>query len=469
MSRPFIHADFLLQTDTAQHLYHDFAENLPIIDFHCHLSAQMIADDRQYDNLGEIWLEGDHYKWRAMRANGINEKYCAGTGASYEEKFMKWAETVPYTIGNPLYHWTHLELHHYFGIDTLLSAATAKDIYDRASAMLRTPEYSVRNLLRRMKVEVVCTTDDPIDSLEHHQRIAASGFEVKVLPTWRADRITMPADDLDALRTYIGQLAEVSGVEISSFAHLIKALDVRHAFFHSVGCRLSDAGFANFPFATFGEAEVEAIFKKILDNQMPTASELEIYRTAVMLELAKMNHRRGWTQQFHVGPLRNNNKRAFRTLGPDTGWDSIGDSLHAEPMSHFLDTLDDTDQLARTIMYNLNPADNEMMATMVGNFCDGSMAGKVQYGAAWWFLDQKNGMERHLAALTSQGLASRFVGMVTDSRSFVSYPRHDYFRRIVCNYFGNLVETGEIPNSDELLRPLIEGMAYKNAKNYFGF
>lgn len=468
MSKPFINPDFILQTPTARRLFHEYAEKLPIIDFHCHLSPEMIAADRCFDNLGQIWLEGDHYKWRAMRANGINEQYCAGK-ASYEDKFFKWAETVPYTIGNPLYHWTHLELHHYFGIDTLLSPQTAREIYDKASAMLRTPEFSVRNLMRMMKVEVVCTTDDPIDSLEHHQKIAADGFEVKVLPTWRADRVTMPADDLKAMLAYFEKLGAVAGIEIKSFAALVEALDARHAFFHSVGCRLSDTGLSFFHYADFTEAEVEAIFARMLGGQMPSDLELEQYRTAILLALAKMNHKRGWAQQFHVGAIRNNNQRAFNNLGPDTGWDSIGDAQKSVPMSRFLNTLDTTDQLAKTILYNLNPADNEMMATMVGNFNDGSMPGKVQYGAAWWFLDQKNGMERHLDALSTLGLTSRFIGMVTDSRSFMSYPRHDYFRRIVCNYFGNLVERGEIPDDDELLRPVVEGIAYYNAKGYFGF
>ncbi len=469
MAKTFIHPDFILQTKTASRLFHEYAEKLPIIDFHCHLSPEMIANDRNFNNLGEIWLEGDHYKWRAMRSNGINEKYCTGKDVPYDEKFMKWAETVPYTIGNPLYHWTHLELYRYFGIDTLLNKDTAKDIYEKASAMLRTPEFSVRNIMRKMHIEVVCTTDDPVDSLEHHLKIAKDGFEIKVLPTWRADKVVVLADNVPALLAYYKQLEAASGVAINSFDALVEALDKRHEFFHSVGCKLSDSGLDRFYYAPFTKSEISAIFGRMMMGKDLTADEQEKYRTAIMLELSKMNHKRGWTQQFHVGALRNNNQRAFNNLGPDTGWDSIGDPQKSYPMSKFLNTLDTEDQLAKTILYNLNPADNEMMATMIGNFNDGSMPGKIQYGAAWWFLDQKTGMERHLEALSALGLTSRFVGMVTDSRSFMSYPRHDYFRRIVCNFYGNLVEKGEAPDDDSLLKPIVEGIAYYNAKSYFGF
>lgn len=466
MSNKFIHPDFILKGKTAQRLYHEYASKLPIIDFHCHLSPEMIAKDRNFESLGQIWLEGDHYKWRAMRSNGINEKYCTGD-VSFYEKFEKWAATVPATIGNPLYHWTHLELSRYFGIDTLLSPDTAKEIFDQATALLQTPEYSVRNLMRKMKVEVVCTTDDPIDTLEHH--IALKGtFEIKVLPTWRPDKV-LKADDNKMLLDYIAQLEKVSDIKINNFQALVAALENRHAFFHSVGCKLSDHGMDRFYFENYTATEIEAIFGKILAAQPLTDKELEQYRTAIMVELCRMNHARGWTQQFHVGALRNNNARKFAQLGPDTGWDSIGNPQDSFRMSRFLDALDTSDQLAKTILYNLNPADNEMMATMIGNFNDGSMPGKIQYGAAWWFLDQKTGMERHLEALSALGLTSRFVGMVTDSRSFLSYPRHEYFRRIVCNFYGELVDNGEIPNDDQLLKPVIEGISYYNAKNYFNF
>jgi glucuronate isomerase len=464
--KQFIHPDFILHSETGKRLYHEYAEKLPIIDYHCHLSPEMMAIDRQFDSLGQIWLEGDHYKWRAMRSNGIDEKYCTGKVSDYE-KFEKWAETVPYTIGNPLYHWTHLELSRYFDINEQLSPKTAKGIYDKATAMLQTKEYSVRNLLRKMKVEVVCTTDDPIDNLEFHLRLKKD-FEIKVLPTFRPDK-ALKGDDLPMLNAYLKQLGEVANVDINSYDKLIEALDKRHEFFNQTGCKLSDHGLDRFFYAQYTQAELNTIFTKILAGKDLTDNELEQYRTAVLVELAKMNAKRGWTQQFHVGALRNNNTRKFNLLGPDTGWDSIGNPQDSFKMSRFLDTLDTTDQLAKTILYNLNPADNEMMATMIGNFNDGSSAGKIQYGAAWWFLDQKTGMEEHLKALSALGLTTRFVGMVTDSRSFLSYPRHEYFRRIVCEFFGSEVDKGHIPNDDLLLKPAIEGISYYNAKNYFKF
>jgi glucuronate isomerase len=464
--KQFIHPDFILHSETGKRLYHEYAEKLPIIDYHCHLSPEMMAIDRQFDSLGQIWLEGDHYKWRAMRSNGIDEKYCTGKVSDYE-KFEKWAETVPYTIGNPLYHWTHLELSRYFDINEQLSPKTAKGIYDKATAMLQTKEFSVRNLLRKMKVEVVCTTDDPIDNLEFHLRLKKD-FEIKVLPTFRPDK-ALKGDDLPMLNAYLKQLGEVANVDINSYDKLIEALDKRHEFFNQTGCKLSDHGLDRFFYAQYTQAELNTIFTKILAGKDLTDNELEQYRTAVLVELAKMNAKRGWTQQFHVGALRNNNTRKFNLLGPDTGWDSIGNPQDSFKMSRFLDTLDTTDQLAKTILYNLNPADNEMMATMIGNFNDGSSAGKIQYGAAWWFLDQKTGMEEHLKALSALGLTTRFVGMVTDSRSFLSYPRHEYFRRIVCEFFGSEVDKGHIPNDDLLLKPAIEGISYYNAKNYFKF
>ncbi|MBN2165180.1 MAG: glucuronate isomerase [Marinilabiliaceae bacterium] len=464
--KQFIHPDFILHSETGKRLYHDYAEKLPIIDFHCHLSPEMMAIDRQFDTIGQIWLEGDHYKWRAMRSNGINEKYCTGKVSDWE-KFEKWAETVPYTIGNPLYHWTHLELARYFDIHEQLSPKTARAIYDKANSLMSTPEYSTRNLLRKMKVEVVCTTDDPIDSLEFHLKLKKD-FEIKVLPTWRPDKVVKP-EDPSALNAYLKQLGEVSDIDIKDFKSLIEALDKRHAFFAEVGCKLSDHGLDRFFYAAFTQSEIDTIFAKLLAGKMISVDEAEKYISAVMLELCRMNHKRGWTQQFHVGALRNNNTRKFTQLGPDTGWDSIGNPQDSFKMSRFLDTLDAGDQLAQSILYNLNPADNEMMATMIGNFNDGSAPGKIQYGAAWWFLDQKTGMEEHLKALSALGLTTRFVGMVTDSRSFLSYPRHEYFRRIVCDYFGSEVDKGHIPNDDSLLKPAIEGISYYNAKNYFKF
>jgi glucuronate isomerase len=464
--RPFIHENFLLDNETAIRLYLQYSDNQPIIDFHCHLSPEMIADDRRFENLTMAWLEGDHYKWRAMRTNGVNEKYCTGN-ASDPDKFGKWAETVPAAVGNPLYHWTHLELARYFGIFELLSPSTAKGIYEKASTLLQSEEYSIRALLRKMNVEIVCTTDDPADNLEHHKRLKDS-FEVKVLPAFRPDNL-IKTDDTVKFRSYIEMLGEACGKQIQTFDNLIEMVDRRHQFFHDMGTRLSDHGLDRFYFAPFTASEADSIFKKLLAGKAVSCEESEKYRTAIMTELCRMNHKRGWTQQFHAGAIRNNNSRLFRQMGPDTGWDSIGAPQDALKMSGFLNSLDETDQLAKSILYNLNPSDNEMFITMAGNFNDGSSPGKVQYGAAWWFLDQKNGLEKHLRDLSSLGLLRRFVGMVTDSRSFLSYPRHEYFRRLVCNYIGEQVEKGLIPDEEELLKPLIEGISYKNAKEYFGF
>jgi len=462
--KPFIHDDFLLGNKTARRLYHEFSEGKSIIDFHCHLSPAMISDDRQFENLGQIWLEGDHYKWRAMRTNGIPERYCTGDASQYE-KFEKWAETVPAVIGNPLYHWTHLELARYFNIFDLLSPATSGKIYDKASEMLRSMEFSTRSLIKKMKVEVICTTDDPSDTLEHHKKLKGS-FEIPVLPTFRPDNVVKTDDPLK-FSQYISRLGESAGVSVDSFESLVEALDKRHEFFHSMGGRLSDHGLDRFYYSHFEYDEVNKIFHRLLRGRMIDADETEKYRTAIMVELCRMNQKRGWTQQFHVGAMRNNNSRMFRLMGPDTGWDSIGIPQDALKMSAFLNALDNTDQLAQTILYNLNPADNEMMVAMAGNFNDGSRPVKVQYGAAWWFLDQKTGMEKHLKDLSALGILGRFVGMVTDSRSFLSYPRHEYFRRIACNFIGEEVEKGTIPDDDGLLKPLIEGISYNNAREYF--
>jgi glucuronate isomerase len=464
--KQFINDSFLLKNKTAEKLYHTYAANQPIIDFHCHLSPAMILDDRQFKNLTQAWLEGDHYKWRAMRANGIEEYYCTGN-ASDKEKFGKWAETVPSTTGNPLYHWTHLELARYFQINDLLSSSTAKKIFDITMELLQTKEFSTRSIIRKMNVEVICTTDDPTDNLELHQKLFGS-FGPRVLPTFRPDNI-IKSDDPKIFIAYIHKLELTANIEIRNFLSLTEALDNRHSYFHNNGCRLSDHGLERFYFALFKPIEIDKIIEKLLKGETISDIESEKYRTAMMIELCKLNHKRGWIQQFHIGALRNNNSRMFRQMGQDTGWDSIGVPQDASKMSKFLNALDDTEQLANTILYNLNPADNEMMITMAGNFNDGTTAGKVQYGAAWWFLDQKNGMEKHLRDLASLGLIRRFIGMVTDSRSFLSYPRHEYFRRILCNFIGEEVEDGLIPNEEELLKPLIEGICYRNAKEYFGF
>ena len=464
--KQFINDNFLLGNKVAEKLYHRYAENLPIFDFHCHLSPAMISEDRQFRNITHAWLEGDHYKWRAMRTNGISEEFCTGL-ASEEEKFRKWSETVPITIGNPLYHWTHLELARYFGIFELLSPSTAVTIFDKTSLLLQTKEYSTRSLIRKMKVEIICTTDDPADLLQHHLELKRS-FEIAVLPTFRPDN-ALKTEDPEKFTTYIQKLAQVNGSEIRNFDNLVESLDARHSFFHESGCRLSDHGLDRFFYAESTPSEVNRIFKKLLKGRRISSDETEQYKSALMTELCRMNHARGWTQQFHIGALRNNNFRKYRQMGADTGWDSIGVSQDAFRMSKFLNALDNTDQLSKTILYNLNPSDNEMMITMAANFNDGSSVMKVQYGPAWWFLDQNYGMERHLKDLSVLSLLSRFIGMVTDSRSFLSYPRHEYFRRVACNYIGEEVEKGLIPDEEELLKPLIEGISYTNAKNYFNF
>lgn len=460
--------DFLLQTETAQMLYHEHASKMPIIDYHCHLNPQQIASDHKFRNLSEIWLDGDHYKWRAMRTNGVGERYCTGDASDWE-KFEKWAETVPYTMRNPLYHWTHLELKTAFGVETLLNPKTAREIYDYCSEKLQQPEFSARGLMRRYNVEVVCTTDDPVDSLEHHIKCREDGFESKVLPTWRPDK-AMAVENPAAFKAYVDRLSEVSGVEICSFVTLIDALRVRHRFFESVGCRLSDHGFEEFYAENYTTSEVEAIFAKVYGGKSLTEQEIRIYKSAMLVEGGIMDSESGWTQQFHFGVIRNNNSRKMASIGVDTGFDSICDLNLAKNMSKFLDRLDQQGKLTKTILYNLNPRDNEMVATMIGNFQDGETAGKIQFGSGWWFLDQKDGMERQMNALSLLGLLSRFVGMLTDSRSFLSYPRHEYFRRTLCNLIGNDVEAGLLPASElDFISKMVEDISYNNAKAYFNF
>jgi glucuronate isomerase len=465
----FIHDDFLLQSKTAKKLYHDYSKKQPIIDYHCHLNSEYIAKDHQFDNLGQIWLEGDHYKWRAMRTNGIEEKYCTGKDTSDWEKYEKWVETVPYTMRNPLYHWTHLELKRAFGVDELLNPASGKRIYDICTEKLRTPEFSARGLMKKFNVEVVCTTDDPVDTLEHHIALKNEGFGIKVLPTWRPDKamaVECPAE----YRKYVEKLSEVSGISISNFADLIQALRVRHDFFASIGCKLSDHGIEEFYAEDYTQAEIDAIFNKVYGGKELTKEEILKFKSAMLYEGAVMDWEKGWTQQFHYGAIRNNNSRLFRKLGPDTGFDSIGDFTVAKSMSKFLNSLDTNNKLAKTIIYNLNPRDNDMLATMIGNFQDGSVAGKIQFGSGWWFLDQKTGMEAQMNSLSNLGLLSRFVGMLTDSRSFLSYPRHEYFRRILCNLIGEDVEKGLLPKSEmKFLGEMVANISYFNAKNFFQF
>jgi len=464
--KKFMTENFILQTESAQRFYHNHAAKMPIYDYHCHLPTQEIAEDRQYDNLGEIWLGGDHYKWRAMRTNGIAEEFVTGN-ASWRDKFQKWAETVPQTIRNPLYHWTHLELQRCFGINTLLSPATADEIYEECTAQLRTPEFSARNLMRKMNVRIVCTTDDPVDSLEHHKQLQDEGFEIKVLPTFRPDKAASLADP-EAYKSYIQTLETASGMEIKDFASLMEAVDKRHGYFHSVGCRLSDHGVAYVPNEEASSSELDSIFSKVMGGQSVSLEESDAFLAAFLCEAGRMNHSRGWAQQFHVGVFRNNNSRLFKSLGPDTGFDSIADYRQGPGLIRLLDRLDSGNQLAKTFLYNINPADNELMATMIGNYQDGSIPGKMQFGSGWWFLDQKDGMEKQMNALSAMGLLSRFVGMLTDSRSFLSYPRHEYFRRILCNLLGNDVENGEIPADMELLGQMVENICFNNAVEYFG-
>lgn len=465
--KKFMDENFLLQTETAQKLYHEYAAKMPIFDYHCHINPKDIADDRRFNTITEIWLAGDHYKWRGMRTNGVAEKYCTGDASDWE-KFEKWAETVPNTLRNPLYHWTHLELKKFFGIDEVLSPKNARAIYDACNAKLQTPEYSCRNIIRMANVHTICTTDDPIDSLEYHQKIKADGFEVKVLPAWRPDKAMM-VDQPISYNQYINQLAEVSNMEIKTFDDLMVALNKRHLFFHENGCRLSDHGLDTAYAEDYTADEIDAMFLKVRVGYRLTTREIHKFKSCMLYEFGRMDHLRGWTQQFHIGALRNNNTRLFNQLGPDTGFDSIGDKPVAEPLSKLLDRLDTENKLCKTILYNLNPRDNELYATMIGNFQDGSVPGKIQYGSGWWFLDQKDGIEKQIDALSNLGLLSRFVGMLTDSRSFLSYTRHEYFRRILCNILGNDAENGEIPNDMELLGQMVENISFNNAKEYFNF
>lgn len=465
--KAFLNEDFLLQSGTAQALYHQYAASMPIIDYHNHLVPQQIAEDKQFENITQIWLYGDHYKWRAMRAHGVDEKYITGN-ASDEEKFMKWAETVPYTMRNPLYHWTHLELQRYFGVTELLNAESGKRIYDHCSALLKTKEYSVRNLLRKMNVRVLCTTDDPIDNLAYHQAIAASGFEIKVLPTFRPDK-AMAVDNELSFIEYVNALSDVNGKTIQNLQDFKDAIKDRHDFFHSVGCRLSDHGLEHIYAEDYTEEEIAHIFSRLLSGKMVNKNEKWQFKSAMLVYFAHLDHSKGWTQQFHLGALRNNNNRLLSSLGPDTGFDSIGDFEQAKSLSKFLNTLDSTNQLAKTILYNLNPRDNELFATMTGNFQDGTIVGKIQFGSGWWFLDQKDGMEKQINALSNMGVLSHFVGMLTDSRSFLSFPRHEYFRRILCNLIGQDVENGELPADMPWLGKLVQDISYKNASQFFNF
>lgn len=476
----FINENFLLQSASARCLYFDYAENQPIIDYHSHLCPRLIAEDHRFSNLAEIWLQGDHYKWRAMRAAGIPERLITGDASDWD-KFQAWAEVVPHTLRNPLYHWTHLELRTFFGIeDRLFDSDSAPEIWKRGNAILKEPEFSVRGILRKMNVKYLCTTDDPLDSLEFHKRIAEdSDFEVGVYPTFRPDKaLSIPArtsggssQRSDCIRDYLhylDRLGAVAGLNIGSFSDLVESLRVRHSYFHENGCRISDHGFGLFEFDEHVKASTaEKIFDKLRNEKTIDAGEEISFRSALLHEIGKMNAEKEWAMQLHLGALRNNNTRLLRELGPDCGCDSMIDGASAHALSRFLDSLDAIGQLPRMILYNLNPCENEMLATLIGNFQDGITPGKLQYGSGWWFLDQKQGMERQLDTISNQGLLGRFIGMLTDSRSFLSFSRHEYFRRILCNVLGAEMEQGLLPNDFELIGNLVQNICFKNAKEYF--
>lgn len=467
MQKSFITDDFLLHNSTAKKLYHEFAKTQPIYDYHSHLSPKDIAEDRQFENITQLWINGDHYKWRAMRANGIPEKYITGDASDFD-KFIKYAETLPFTLRNPLYHWTHLELQRYFGITELLNTESATQIYNSCNELLKKPEYSVRNLLRKMNVKMVGTTDDPTDDLCYHKELKKEGFEIAVLPTFRPDK----AIEIEKGKTFVDwikKLETVVGYSIEEFSSLIKALEERHQYFHEAGCRISDHGHDNYFGSEYTDAAVNQIFKKGIKLESLTNSEIVLYKSAVLHKVAVMNAEKSWVQQFHVGAIRNNNSKMMQLLGPDQGFDSIDDQIMAPYMSRFFDRLNSENALAKTIVYNLNPSDNEMIAAMAANFNDGSVPCKMQYGAAWWFLDQKDGMKKQLDVLSNFGLLSRFVGMLTDSRSFLSFPRHEYFRRILCNVLGEEMEKAELPNDIDLIGSLVCKICSENAVSYFGF
>lgn len=465
--KKFLDENFLLDTPTAQQLYHQYAAPMPVIDYHCHLPPDQIAEDKRFQNLTQAWLYGDHYKWRAMRTAGVHESYCTGAKPD-DQKFAKWAETVPYTLRNPLYHWTHLELQRYFDVHEILNKNSADRIYAACSDKLKSSDYSVRNLLRKMNVKVVCTTDDPTDTLEHHRQLKEENFEIKILPAFRPDK-AMNVDDASAFNAYLAKLEAAGDRNISSFTDYLDALKSRHDFFAETGCSVSDHGLEQVYAEEYTDAEIETSFDKIRSGNELSLEESFKFKSAMLYTFALWDAEKGWVQQYHLGALRNNNSRMTRQLGADTGWDSIGDFPQGRALSKFLNRLDANNGLAKTILYNLNPADNELMATMIGNFNDGSAPGKIQWGSGWWFLDQKDGMIKQLNALSNMGMLSKFVGMLTDSRSFLSFPRHEYFRRILCNLFGREIEAGELPNDVPWTGKIIQDICYHNASGYFNW
>lgn len=462
----FINHNFILENKTAAKLYHEYAEGLPIIDYHCHLDPKEIAQDIKWENLAQVWLGGDHYKWRCMRSNGVDESYITGD-APDRDKFQKFAETMPYLLRNPMYHWCHLELARYFGIDDiLLNGDTAQEVWDRSLLVIKNG-MSARQLMIDSNVKAVCTTDDPVDTLEYHRALAEEGFQVKVLPTWRPDKIL--AIDKPFWKDYIISLSKAASIDIRDYASLVKAMEIRHQFFHDTGCRLSDHGLERCYALDYEEDDIQIIFTKALSGESLSEVEVGQFRTAMMMLFGRMDAEKGWTKQIHLGALRSNNSRMLESIGPDTGFDSIDDKNIAGDLSRYLDKLDSETRLPKTILYNLNPRDNELIASMLGNFQDGSVPGKIQMGSGWWFLDQKDGMERQMEALSQLGLLRRFVGMLTDSRSFLSYARHEYFRRILCNILGKDMEKGLIPMDLELVGSMVKEISYENARDFFGF
>lgn len=465
--RKFLDENFLLSNTTSQQLYHEFAKDMPIIDYHNHLPPDEIAADKNFENITKIWLYGDHYKWRAMRSNGVDEKFITGNAPDFD-KFKAWAETVPYTLRNPLYHWTHLELQRYFGINDVLNGDTAGNIYDEATYQLQNKDKSVRALLEMMRVKIICTTDDPVDDLTYHKKIKESNWQVKVFPAFRPDK-SMNVDDVNTFNNYLTLLEKASNISISTYNDYLAALKRRHDYFAESNCGVSDHGLEEIYAEDYTQTEIAGIFAKIRSGGALTLEENKKFKSAMLVTFAEWDCERGFVQQYHLGALRNNNSRMLRQLGPDTGWDSIGDFPQARALSKFLNRLDTNNKLAKTILYNLNPADNELFATMIGNFNDGSAAGKIQWGSGWWFLDQKDGMIKQMNALSNMGLLSRFLGMLTDSRSFLSFPRHEYFRRLLCNLFGEEIENGELPNDIKWIGKVIQDICFNNARDYFGW
>lgn len=465
--KKFLDENFLLANATAQRLYHEYAKEIPIIDYHNHLPPNEVADDKNFENITRVWLNGDHYKWRAMRINGVEEAYITGDKTDWE-KFRAWAATVPYTLRNPLYHWTHLELQRYFDVTEILNADSAKRIYDECSAKLQTKEYSVRGLLEKMNVKLICTTDDPVDNLEHHQKIQHDNWKVKVLPAFRPDK-AMNVDDVNTFNNYLTGLEKASDVSISTYNDYIAALKKRHDYFAANNCSVSDHGLEEIYAEDYTTTEIAGIFAKIRSGGALTLEDNRKFKSAMLVTFAEWDWEKGFVQQYHLGALRNNNSRMMKQLGPDTGWDSVGDFSQARSLAKFLDHLDRDNKLAKTIIYNLNPADNELFATMIGNFNDGTAVGKIQWGSSWWFLDQKDGITKQINTLSNMGLLSRFIGMLTDSRSFLSFPRHEYFRRLLCNLFGEEIENGELPNDIDWVAKVVQDICYNNAKNYFNW